>query len=299
MNPNTCIAQTFVLLVAYTLVVIDQYNTPTGRNVSVNSANAERYFRLICCANGDATASAATSELTAAEFLNHVQQRLNNGIAGAVWTVTITAEGFVKITYSGTGSASITWEAEHVIRNLLGFTGTSLSFAAGQTRTATYQPTHCIFAVGRELNAPYEHQRQNVAAVQTRGGRVSAIFGGTRPTVVAFDSSLHPTTAAYQTSSAVYSTPIEPDRDPTTVSDAAGTSPPWSMLDFMGASWGHALGALWGTFQDEVAGVATKYDLVYLMPDAKEQNALIDRSYIGQQMVKGLRFSVKEKGKAL
>jgi hypothetical protein len=83
------------------------------------------------------------------------------------------------------------------------------------------------------------------------------------------------------------------------VSDAAGVTAPWSMLDFMGASWGHALGMLSGTFQDEVAGTATKYDLLYLLPDAKEANSLIDRSYIGQQMIKGLRFSVKEKGKAL
>lgn len=294
--PNSLIAQTIHIPSNLTFSVKDQYNPSSARTVTLYAA----YYRIGCAANGDATASGATSELTAAELLNALTQRMNAGIATNVWSWGWTTTGRVKLTYSGTGTGEISaWDSGEVIKNLLGFTGLTGSISSGQSATATYQPTHCVFLVGRDLVAPYEHQRQNVAAVQTRGGRVVAAFGGKRPLVVAFDSSLHPTTAAYQSSLALWSTPVEPDRDPVTVSDAAGVTAPWSMLDFMGASWGHALGMLSGTFQDEVAGTATKYDLLYLLPDAKEANSLIDRSYIGQQMIKGLRFSVKEKGKAL
>lgn len=297
--PNSLIAQTFVLLIAYTLAVLDEYDDEDPRNVEVNPLDEPSYFRFIAAPNGNATASTATNEEAAVEFCNHLEQRLNAGLMVPVWTVRINSKGLVIITYLGTGTASITWDAGLVIRNLLGFTGTELTFTSMQQRTATYQPTHTVFLVGRETEAPYSHLRHDVAAVKTRGGRVSATFGGSRPVECMFDSSLHPTTQALQVSRDTWSTPIEPNRDPRIVSDAAGIAPPWSMFDFFGCNWGHALGALWGTFQDEVAATATTYDLVYMSPDSREQNILINRSFIAQQVARGLRFSVRNKAASL
>lgn len=295
--PTTLVAQTFKLSVAYNLTVTDQHGT--GRTVSINSLGSDRYFRFCAAPNGDATASTATTEEAAVEFINHVQQRLNAGFS-AVWSLSIIDQGLIKILYSGTGLGSITWDTNKIIRNLLGYTGNATSnLSNGAYVYGTYQPTHCLFCVGRETETPYAHERHAVAAARTRGGRVSAWFSGSRPVFSRFKSVLHPTTQSHQSSLAMYSTPIEPDRDPRTVSDAAGVAPPWSAMDFLGASWGHALGILPGTFQNEVAGTATVYDLAYLDPDSRESHKLTEASYIKQQLIDGLSFVVRAKGASL
>ena len=300
--PTTLIAQTFRLTTSYTFTVKDQYNPVTARTITINPTAATKYFRFAACANGDATASAATTEEAAAEFLDHVQQRMNDSIAGPVWVLTLNDQGFSKVKYTGTGTGTVfVWDAGSIIRNLLGFTGSSISPALGTNAfvLSTYQPTHTIYLIGRDIDSPYKHKRQNVSASQTRGGRVSAWSSGSRPVFSAFDSVIHPTNQGYQSSLGIYSSPIDPDRNSRVVTEAAGTSPPWSVMDFLGTGFGHACGILPGTFQAEVAGTATVYDLSYLTPESREENVLVERNYIGHQKLQGLEFVVRTKGDSL
>lgn len=296
MNPTSLIAQTFELTANHNCTVVDQYNTPTGRTVSINPDNTTRYFRFCAAANGNDTASGATSEESAAEMLDHVKRRLNAGTGGTPWLVSINSSGFVRITYVGTGSASITWTST-TLRDGLGFTG-NLTFSSGQTQTAAYQPSHCYFLVGRETQSPYRANRHMVAAVKTRAGRVSALKSGSRPTETRFVSVLHPTSYAYQSSLAIYSTPIEPSSAYETVTDTFGAAQPWSMMHLAGC-WDHACGLLLGTFQAEVSSTATTYDLAYLDPESSEENELLEANFLGTQKIKELVFSVKTKGASL
>lgn len=297
-SPTTLIAQTIKLTTPYTFTVKDQYDPVTARTITINPSGT-KYYRIAAAPNGDATASTATTEEAGVDLLNHITQRMNDSIATNVWAWTLSTNGFAKLTYTGTGTGTIfSWDAGSIIRNLLGFTGSSISPALGTNAfvLGTYQPTHCVFVAGRETDSPHKHQRQTMGTSKTRGGRVSAWKSGKRPTLSEFDSVVHPTTLAYQTALALYSTPVEPERDPITVTVDPGVSPPWSMLDFMGTAHGHACGILPGTFQNEVAGTATAYDLAYLLPESREENVLIESSYLGQQRVNGLKFSLLARG---
>lgn len=71
-------------------------------------------------------------------------------LLGALWSAAMGTDGRVTITYTGTGTGDLTITA--TLRALLGYSTASppAPLAAGKTWTATYQPTHCVFAAGAD-----------------------------------------------------------------------------------------------------------------------------------------------------
>lgn len=288
MLPTTLLAQTVKLTVKATLTVKDQHGA--SRSIDINPADAERYFRISACAQGDATASAATTEETAAEFLHHVQTRLNNGVS-AVWVVSLQTDGFVKIQYTGTGLGQITWDSGNTVRNILGFTGSATSNLGTNAYTVgSYQPGHVLFVVGRSTESHWRTNAAHITAFETRGGIVDAVIGGSSVEELSFDSELHPTNTTYQSSLAVYSTPIDTTgRNSRTVNlDAGGLAPPWSAKDFFNVARGSVIGALIGTFQTRLTGSTTTYDLCTISAKTQAEMQLREQSFLGAQRIKGI-----------
>jgi hypothetical protein len=255
---NTMLAGEIRLTSSYNLTVTDSAS-PGGRTVTV----AAGYYRTFLgdVANGDGT------QATPYETLSTLEALLNAaGPGSGSWTVALTSAGFVRITYAapGTGAASIAWDGTGVVRDVLGYTATATFSAPGQSSTASYHPSHCLYSICRANDSDWTEAPPQSAFCEVPGGQVVGWQDASGTMVRSFDLRFHPKDWATRTSRGSAGTPMLPAKARwSTSGTAAGTDPPWSVKDFVRAAAGKRVGFT-DQFQALVAATTGEYDVVYL-----------------------------------
>jgi hypothetical protein len=272
---TTALNATLALTTSYTATVVDQHDVG-GRTATFGTGATTTYWR-VCVAAVSGTPS--TSAGSPVHLLVYLQTQLNAGSGGGnYWTVAINSSGFVAISYSGTGTGTITWSGT-VIRNILGFTG-NVSCASGGTQTATYHPTHVAYFLGTSNATNWVDDPPLCAIDTSRDGSTYGLTDTQGLRTYTFDGLFHPydwgTRATLGMSSTASSaTPIWGDSTRfKTRSATAGIVPPSGLVDFFHACRANnsvsgmaKCGALIGNFQSAVLGTVSTFDEVYLSAD--------------------------------
>lgn len=237
--------------------VVDAYAT---RTVSLAAGT----YRIFLAPSGGTGTESSPWELLSA--LKTACDAATSGANPYAWS--LTASGFVQLVYTGSGTTSITWDAGHVLRNVLGFTG---NLSSVLTSTASYHPTHCAYSEGREQDSDWIVQAGKQPAGITRGGRTFARSDGARRLIRKLRFAPLPLYWEHRASVAglgVECTPAMPDDLSRALlpSAAAGGAPPWSWCDLVQSSPGKRLGAALGTYQ-ELLDTPGDYDACYLHPE--------------------------------
>jgi hypothetical protein len=265
-NPNTCLLLTWTMGTSYSVSVTDSHST---RSVSVGTAATTTYWRTAFGLSG----ATGSTEASPKSLVNALQTALNAAPGSAFWTVTVTAGGYVKITYNGgAGAASITFTAAEV-RNQLGFTGNLTFSAPAASQTASHQIPSAILSIARVNDTEFSPEPMARAVGATEDGKVYGWVNTSRRMLRKFDLRFHPLDATAKTSLSASGTPYRSATKSRWLAPSAdfGQTPPWTLLDFFGAAGGTRLAGFFGNFQDAIAGTVTTYDAVYLTPDSLEE----------------------------
>lgn len=193
-------------------------------------------------------------------------------LLGPLWSLSLGVDGRVTITYSGTGSGTGTGDlvVTATLRALLGYDTASppAPLAAGGTWTATYQPTHCVFAAAAEDEGWQTAQGRTAAQEMPDGTTYGWQDRRTRLTR-RLSLSLLPRDDAARTTIGSTSTPAlaEPTYRLDPGASAPAQAPPWSVGQTLATAVGSRCG--WtDDLQAVLAGTATTCDVVALSPDS-------------------------------
>ena len=254
-------AQTFRLASSATLVTTDDRGGPTTRTLG-----AAWYRTFLCPAAGTGT------ETDPAELLLAVETAL-----GAThWTVRMTAQGLVRITYLGTGTGSLAIGTAD-LANLLGHTGGVISLASNASHDGEYPPTHVLFAHVCEPDSGWVDAPGRFAGASLPGGVVYGWHDGRAEYRRSATFAALPKTWALRTSLGASGTPLYPaeSRMGSPSTGEPGQDPPWSAIDTHATAAGLQCAVTWGQFEELVAGTVTAYDLVYLAPEQWAQGGRV------------------------
>jgi hypothetical protein len=267
---NTALLCPFTLNAAYTLTVSDASGSPRSPP-NINPSGTVYYYAITSPSGGT-----GASEILPLNFLAYVVDRLNSGTGFSYWSGTVTAEGFVKLTYSGGGTGTVSsWGSGNVVGTLLGYGSTAVGpLATGASQTAAKHPPFVLYAIGRGASTGWDRKKPVSAYAVAGDGRTYGWSDRVRRLAQTFDLIGHPSTWTTRTSLSAAGTPLYPDTasrfitPPSTLVTASDIPAlPWSVLDFIDAAPGHDLAAFLGTFQTALTGGTTTFDRVHLDPD--------------------------------
>lgn len=247
------LAQSFNITSSQTMATTDDRGGPTNR------ALASGWYRVIL-ANGAGNNHTDPAELLAA---------VETALGASKWTVAMNTSGKVTFTYLGSGTGTITWASATTLQTILGLTDNVGPLATNATATATYQPTHAVFAAVMDPDSGWVDQPQRYAASQMVDGTVYGWHDGRTTMRRSAAFKLMPKDAAFVTSLSSTSTPTFPVASrwlsPSTSEPAQ--SAPWSVLDTIVTAHTLECGITWGDFQTILTGSTTSYEKVYLTPE--------------------------------
>lgn len=251
---NTMLAHSFLFGANYTVAYTDSSG---AGNKSFNFSGY--YYRFLMAA---ASAGASGTNEDPKEYLDAVET-----VLGALYTVSLQSDGFVRIAYSGTGNAVLTWGAGETIGRLLGFDGATTTIAAGSYTTATYHPQAVVYALGCADSRGWGSRPTDDAWATTAGG-VTYGWGGARHLLTkSFGLKYHPQNWTVRASR---NTPVTPAwganmtfAQAGPVGEPVGTE---SVARFLLNAKGKQLAAMWSGFQH--AGAGTAYDVGYFTADS-------------------------------
>lgn len=194
------------------------------------------------------------------------------GLVADRWSVRLQRTGRVKITYSGTGTGTISWSTGNAlaVRNLLGFTA-NISLTSGSSITGTYPPMGVLLMRAREKASDWIARAAGFAGSLAGNGVVSGRTDGRRILTQTFTSRLHPRTWAEASTFGAYTTPLFTLDNAATrrlqPSGPVGLDGAWSVDQFVTTALGRRLGMALGTLQELIAETRTDYEAGYLLPD--------------------------------
>lgn len=247
------LAQSFHLTSSQAMATTDDRGGPTSRTV------AEGWYRVLL-ANGMGNNHADPLELLAA---------VESALDAAKWTVAMGSDGKVRFTYLGGSTGKITWGAATTLAALLGVTGDIGPLATNATASATYQPTHCVFAAACDPDSGWTDLPARFAGAAMPDGPVYGWHDGTVALKRLATFRLLPKDAAFVTSLQSRGTPAFPAvsrrRSPATGEPAQ--APPWSALDTLATAYAIECGVVWGDLQPVLTGAVTAYEKVYFAPE--------------------------------
>jgi len=194
---------------------------------------------------------------------------VETALGSTKWAVAMSAAGKVTFTYLGSSTGSISFAGASTLKAILGLTGDVGPLATGATATATYQPTHAVFAAAMDPDSGWIDQAQRFAGAQMPDGTVYGWHDGRTTLRRSAAFKLLPKDAAFVASLPSTATPAFPARSrwlsPST--DEPAQAPPWSALDTVVTAHALECGVCWGTLQEIIAGTVTAYEKVYLTPE--------------------------------
>lgn len=244
------VAQSFNLSSSQTMATTDDRGGPTNRVLAAG-------WHRTLLASGAGTAHSDPSELLAA---------VEAALDATKWLVTISLGGFVQLTYVGSGNGSVDMSGCTTLRALLGFTGSTGTLASGATATATYQPSHCVFAAACDPDTGWIDQPARFAGATLPDGSVYGWHDGRVAYRRTATLRLLPRDYTARTALGSSGTPVFPATS-RWLSPSAGEPAqalPWAALDTLATAYGVECGVVWGTLQGVIAGSVAVYDRVYL-----------------------------------
>lgn len=199
----------------------------------------------------------------------YLQYKLREGTAASNWTVAMGTDGRWRITYSGAGSALVTW-AGTPLAAFYGFTS-DLVYFSGQTITATYQPTHFAASIAKVNDTGRTPLARLAASARLTSGRVYGWSDGQHGMGRRFDLRFHPRDAALATSLGSPATPAYPttlrvEQAPSRAITGSYTLP-WSLYETVRAGEFCRIAVAFGNFQNLLAGSEQSFAEGYWMPE--------------------------------
>jgi hypothetical protein len=292
-NNTFLIAQPFTMPSGIQLTVTDS-DASSPRSPTLGAGRVFRTF-LAYTVGGLGTGVNSGTETNPDEWLLYLQYALNNNGTLTNWTVALTTDCKVRITYGGTGTGTITWSGTGVTslipRYLTGFDA-NVSLAANASVDGTYHPTHCVFGFANRANATNWVIRNKRSAIgETDDGLAYAFTASRVRREYTSDWRFHPYDTTAKTATgypgtvylpAVTSRWTQPSATPSTAN-----SPPWSLTDFFGTAHAHQCGVALGNLQDLIGGSDTVFQDVtvaaktlqnddLIAPSAPDWSALVD-----------------------
>lgn len=247
--------------------ITKQENVPIGSPSTVSVGTTGQYYRHFFVKSG-ADGSATNPK----SYPSIVEAAL-----GANWSFGPRPDGFIDVTYNGTGTGTITWDGTGgtsvVPRNLLGF-ASNISLTHGQTTTATYHPAGMVYTIGRRNCRLYERRKPFAAYATTPDGRVYGWRDSSRQMGIRWDAIAHPRDWATRATLGAACTPLYPStgRYLTPASSPSGAVLPWSVLDFWDSCAGIDV-AYVSDYQGVFAGLVSTFDVLH----ASEEMLMADR----------------------
>jgi hypothetical protein len=219
-----------------------------------------------------------STEADPREWLDYLTDQLNATTAATRWAVTLTAEGLVKITYTGSaGTHTITWDGtggtSTTVRNLTGFdANVSVTIPSGTGTdydTSTYHPCRCAFAFARPDDTGWIKRPAGMVAAELEDGSVNVLTDYRQIISREFTVRFIPATWSDRSSGGATGTPMWPE-DTVALSSlwtqptpAISTAPPYTWHQFAQDAAGVRC-AYTFEFQQHIAASATVYDCGYL-----------------------------------
>lgn len=247
------LAQPFQIASMQTMATTDDRGGPDNRDL------ASGWFRVLLAGGVGATHTDPSELLAAVEA----------ALGATKWTVAMGAAGKVTFTYLGSGTGTITWSSAATLQAILGLTGNVGPLATNATATATYQPTHCLFAAACDPDTGWTDGAARFAGAALPDGTVYGWHDGRAVLRRAASYRLLPKDAAFVTSLGSSGTPAFPaaSRRLSPATGEPAQAPPWSALDTLATAYGLECAAVWGDLQEVIAGTVTAYERVYLAPE--------------------------------
>lgn len=258
---NTMLAEPFNVTSSIVFNRDDQDGAVSARTISSTG-----YYRVWLAAGGTGT------EALPYELLSKLETAL-----GARYTVRLTATGLVRISYSGTGTAVLTWtgggNTAGPMRALLGFTGSTTSIPTASYTDSTYQPHGCIFSPAILRSSGLTTKSGGAAFAMTETGVVIGYDARTSITRKRCVLGWCPRSWSDRTALSATATPLYPESIASicTARDlyGASTSGSWSVHDFIKSGGGKIIAVMHYTYQSKIASAvsASDYWHGYLDPE--------------------------------
>jgi hypothetical protein len=220
---------------------------------------AAGWYRVLLAA-GMGNSHADPAELLAA---------VESALGASKWSVTMGADGRARFTYLGSSTGSISFGGAATLKAILGLAGDIGPLATNATATATYAPTHCVFAAAMDPDSGWIDQAARFAGAQMPDGTVYGWHDGRNNYRRSAAFKLLPKDAAFAASLASDATPAFPARSrwQSPATDEPAQAPPWGALDTLATAYGIECGITWGELQEILGGTVTAYEKVYLTPE--------------------------------
>lgn len=225
--------------------------------VSARTITDTGWYRVWLAASGSGTEAAPY------ELLAKLEAAL-----GARYTVRLTSEGLVRISYSGTGSAVLTWtggaNTAGTMRSLLGFTGSSTAISAGSYTDSTYQPHGCIFSAAILNSSGITTTTGGASFSETEAGVVIGYSSRTSIPRKKFSLGWCPRSWTERTYLSATATPMFPVSVTDIVTPrtlyGASTTGAWNVHEFISASGAKLIAVMFGTYQSKIASAVSASD---------------------------------------
>lgn len=278
---TTMWAQTLLFRSSYAFQTVDQDGTNSRTVASGAGSTTPKYYRVLLAE----AAGSAASEGACQNLLTAFENALNT--SGARYTVEITTTGYVKVTYLGTGTSTLTWttSASNALRAVLGFTSGWSSLASGASTTASTQPSHVAYSFAAADDTGWTTESGH----QALGETADSVYGWSdnkHRIVRSFTLRLHPTLDSDR--SALENTPITPMWPSThaKIASPSGsliTGGPWSLWELVqtaisDGTYNGRVGLALGTFQALAAGTTTTIDEVFFRQKCRMSDKAIKPS---------------------
>lgn len=282
---NTLLAPTWGISasVAHTVTVCDNFHNSSS--VTVFAQNVCAYYQTIL------GFSSASGDLHRPyDFSNKFRTAIGTG-TGNNWTVGVTREG--HLTLKSQAHGSIIWTAAGtVVRNILGFTGSTTICPAGVTVTASYQPFSTLFSHCAADDSGWQQSPGMVASAQGADGTVYTLRDGYSLPKRKISFKYFPRDYQTALTRSYDATPFFPSQSLNVVTETTTYNPPYSVWDFIQNS---KVGPIAAIFSDNGAGIAglfdgrtTFWEQVYSTPENNNKSNVGSLSIAGYSLLRNL-----------
>lgn len=247
------LAQSYNVSTSQVMATTDDRGGPTNRTLAAG------WYRVLLAA-GAGTAHTDPSEILAA---------VKAALGSTKWNVTLAADGRVVFTYLGTGTGSVTFMGATTLKPLLGLSGDVGPLATNASATATYQPTHALFAAACDPDTGWTDTAARFAGAALPDGSVYGWHDGRASFRRSATLRLLPRDATARTALGSSATSAFPTSSRWLAPSAnePAQAPPWAAVDTLATAYGLECGVCWGTLQQIIGGTVTAYDKAFLTPE--------------------------------
>lgn len=207
------------------------------------------------------------SALDALELLSLVQTALG----AAEWEIELRTDGYVQITYLGTGTGGITWGTSQPVADVLGFTASTVSLAADATLVAPYPPMGVVYSVSLD-STDWTSTPTDTAYAMSAEGIVYGWQGGYELVTKTVTLGHHPRTWADRSSLGSPYTPMWPADSlyarRRTAASLFNLAQPYTVAEFLRTARATPIAAVFSQF--ERFGLGSVYEIGYQTPASIE-----------------------------